>query len=1245
MKAIVSLISLLFAASVFAQVPIAQFSASPLQVCVGSNVNFTNQSSANGGPAIVQYAWDFGDGFSSTQQNPSHAYAAAGTYTITLVVTNSNGQADPEVKTNYITVNPNPVSQFTTSGNGCTVPFSVSFTNTSTGGSNLTYNWNFGNGQTSTQQTPAAVTYNTAGNYTVTLTVTNPSTGCTNTSTKTIVVSNFTAGINAPATACVGQPVSLADNSTTGANNWNWVFGNGQSSTQQNPSVTYNSPGTYTITLTAQNTGSGCASTTTQQITVNPLPTPSFTATPLTGCAPQVVNFTNTSGNGTFVWYFGDGTSYSGQTPPPHTYSSLGSYDVTLSMTSPGGCSNTVTLYSLINLTAPTVDFVANDTSGCAPLPVQFSESSVSPNPGADPISNWHWDFGDGTTFDGQTPPVHSFDLGVYDITLTVTTQNGCTNTLTLPEYIQVGQVDLVDFSWTPQVSCAKNNITFTNESVINTPHDPNEVEYFWNFGDGGTSTAENPNYQYAVDTGYFNVQLIVTWRGCSDTLIEPNAVYIKAPIAKFAPSTTLICNPSSLPVNIAVTDQAIHGETSDDIEMIWRWGDNTNYFMDDPQLDDANKGDTSHNYSTYGTYTIRQVIYNNTTGCSDSITQTVYISRTLANFTIPNDSICKNGTLQLTSTSTSTHPPLTYNYIMGNGANITSGPDPTYTYPTSGTFPITLIATNAVGCTGTSPVQSIKVLELPQAALSASQTAGCAPLTVVFTNQSSPQGNGVPLDTFNWTFNDDNTTQTTSTIGATVSHTYTTQGSFSTTLVATDQFGCVSAPAYANVLITKPTVDFTVDSVVCDLEQFTTSNASTGAGNLSYEWLVDQSSVSTSQNYSGSFDETNSPGYTFVPHIIQLIVTDENGCIDSLSQPINVSMPYPQIGYDLDGANVNAAGEFTCPPVFAGFTDNSNSYGDLTNWAWNFGDGKSSTLQDPDNTYVFPGTYSASLTITDEFGCTADTALIDFLTIFGPTAEPVYSQFGSLCAQEVTFTLTNAQNVTGVTWNFGDGNTSSDSAIVTHVYESINTFTPTATIFDSLGCAVIYPMDPIVIPDNGLDAYFVPNQTVGGLAFSFLFDDQSAFITPIVAWDWTYGNGNFDNNTTDADGFQQYYTAGNYTITLTVTDANGCKDKYSIVIEVTNQFEIPNVLTMNGDGVNDVFSIKADIFKSFNIIIQNRWGNVIHQGTNVTGTVLWDGLTDQGEDCTEGTYFYQLEGVLKDGNPFTKAGFVTKIK
>ncbi len=1237
MKHLFSALLTVISLAAFAQTPpTANFTGSPTTVCLGQPVLFTS-TSTQGTAAITSYAYDFGDGNAATTANASHVYSTPGTYTVTLVVQASNGQADAEVKTNYITVNPTPTANFSASTNGCSLPVGVTFTNTSTGGAS--YAWNFGSGNpgTSTQQNPPLVNYSTAGTNNVSLIVTN-SFGCKDTLIQSIVVSNFQAGITVPATACQNSPVLIEDNSTVGANAWNWTFTGGSpgASSSQDNTVTFSAPGTYTISLNSQNTNLGCNGNATANITILPTPTPSFTNTPTTGCAPLAVNFTNTSPAGTqFVWDFGDGTpTFTGQNPPTHVYNTNGNYTATLTMTGANGCVGTYSAVA-VNMNAPTAAFTSDVINGCDPLTVQFSDASSASNP----IDTWFWDFGDGTTFNGQTPPAHVYPVGVYDVTLVISA-GGCVDTISLDEYIQVGHIDLVDFDIDETPQCAKTPIHFTNQSVISAPHDPDEVTYNWDFGDGGTSTQENPDYQYPSDTGYFDVTLIVTFRGCKDTLIVTDAVYIKAPISIFSPAQTLYCNPASFPVNVVVNDNSKIGALPDDCSMTWDWGDGTFTNFDDPDFDDVNLGSTSHNYNAYGTYTIEQLIINSTTGCKDSTTTTIYISQTIAGISpLANDSVCVGSSFSLDDNSTSTHPFGTYSWNMGNGQTVT-GSNPTYAYPSFGTFTITLTATNSVGCADDATFAPMIALSLPSAQISADDATGCAPHLVTFTNNSTLTNNGVPLDTFVFTFSDDGSTQNTSSVGTTVNHTFNTEGVFTVSLVATDEFGCVSPPGSVNITITKPTAAFTADAVVCELENFVASNSSTGVAPLTYQWFVDGTPTSTSQDFPTSHDEPSSNSVSSWDHTYTLIATDANGCKDTITHTVTVSTPVAIIDYVLDGAATNSNGDYLCPPVFADFTDGSLSYGNVNSYTWNFGDGKTSTLTDPNNTYVFPGTYSVSLSITDEFGCTSDTTLVDYLTIFGPTADPSWFQDPTVCGQLVDFTTGATSNVTSITWNMGDGTTVLDSTDFTYGYLDVTTYNPTLTVEDSNGCIVIYPLDPITIPPNGLNAYFTINPNPCNLGDQVIFDDQSTG-NNIISWTWDLANIDPFTNNNGASVSSIYVTPGSQTITLVIQDANGCFDSYTAILEVSGDFVMPNVITTDGNGVNDLFSFQYPIFQSFNITIVNRWGEVVKEGKNQTGTVFWDGTNKGGEYVHDGVYFYILDAILVDGTPLRKDGFV----
>lgn len=1243
MKHFLNLLTLLCTTVAFGQAPTANFTASPLEICVGNTINFTDASTPGAVP-ITNRTWDFGDGASSNLLNPSHTYTAAGTYTITLVVTDQNGVADPEVKPAYIVVNPLPQASFSFTGNGCTVPFDVTFTNSSASGPNISYAWDFGNGQTSSLENPAAVTYTTAGTFTVSLSVTNTTTGCVNTFTDNVVVSDFAAGIDAPLSACVGSTVNVSDLSTVGANQWNWSFGNGQTSTAQNPSVTYGAVGTYTISLISENTNSGCQDTETQTITITPPPTPSFSTSTTIGCSPVTATFTNNSPGGTsYNWDFGDGTTGTGFNPGQHIYTANGTYSVTLTMVDANGCTGTTTLTNIITVTAPTVDFDLAPNEGCAPITVSFTDLSSSPNPGADPITSWLWDFGDGSTFNGQAPPPHVYSTtGVYTVTLTATTQAGCIGIESKVDTIKVGGHSIPDFTVDPPIDCAKSDFDFTNlTTFIGTP-DPNHVQYMWEFGDGGTSTDENPTYQYPIDTGYFSVQLIVDWNGCQDTIEYEDLVYVKAPIARFTPSQTLFCNPSSFPVNLDVTDISIVGTVPDDVEMIWDWGDGTFTYMDDPDIDDLDAGSTSHTYSSYGTYAVEQVIFNHTTGCEDSVTNYITITETVASFTLSEDSTCFGDPVTLTNTSTSTDiiTPSGLVYDMGDGSLFSQTSSVTYDHSSSGNYTLTLTTTNIFGCSDDATT-TVEVLERPNASITPSATTGCVPITVTYTNSSSPVGNGVPLESFFWTM-PDLTTQTLTTQTST-SHTFTTEGVFTTTLVATDEFGCVSNPALVNMTITKPTADFSLDSIFCDEEVFTALNTSTGA--TSYEWFVDGSSTAVTNDFNHSFNEVTNASYNHISHLITMIATDQNGCMDTVEQDVIVSLPYIDLTYTLNGASVNGAGDFTCPPVFAGFTDNSNSYGSIVSWDWDFGDGKFSSFQNPNNTYVFPGVYSSHFSIVDQYGCTADTSLTDYLTILGPSGQASWVSVGELCYESIVFNSDSLSSVSDILWTLGDGTIVNSLTPFDHIYPSYQTYNPTATLIDNAGCEILIELPPVYLINNGVNALFTSSEAEGPAGTVFTFTDYSSYTNaPIDTWTWYFPN-NTITNYTGADVNQDLGPPGTYTVTLVVADTNGCSHSYSLQVTVTSEFHLPNVFTPNGDGTNEFFEMKADVFESFEIVIMNRWGNVVHKRVDATGTYLWDGLAQSGKPAVNGVYFYRLSGTLTDGTISEKHGNVTLIR
>jgi len=337
--------------------PVAAFSGSPTSGCPTLAVNFTDQSSGT----IDTWSWTFGDGGSSSTQNPSHNYASAGTYTVSLTVTGPGG-TDNNTKTNYITVtDPTVSADFSGTPLSGDSPLNVAFTDASSG--NVTgWSWNFGDGGSSTTQNPSH-TYNTAGTYTVTLTASN---ACANdVATKTGYITVTDPPCNLPVADFSGTPlsgdaplnVSFTDNTTNTPTSWSWDFGDGGSSTTQNPSHTYNTAGTYTVALTATNACGNDVATKVDYITVTDppcnLPVADFSGTPLSGDTPLNVSFTDNTTNTptSWSWDFGDGGSSTVQNPS-HTYNSTGTYTVSLTATNSCG-SDGETKLDYITVTDP----------------------------------------------------------------------------------------------------------------------------------------------------------------------------------------------------------------------------------------------------------------------------------------------------------------------------------------------------------------------------------------------------------------------------------------------------------------------------------------------------------------------------------------------------------------------------------------------------------------------------------------------------------------------------------------------------------------------------------------------------------------------------------------------------------------------------------------------------------------------------------------------------------------------------
>ncbi len=1246
--------TLLFSLTFFAQSAYSQlivdFSATPLTACVGQQISFTDLSTSPGG--VVSWVWDFGDGNSSLTQNPTHAYTAAGTYTVILTANNGSTSVS-EVKANYILVHPLPQPSFTLSNPPCTLPASVSVSNVSPA-SGVSYQWNFGNGQTSTAQNPPNINYPNEGSYNVQLTVTNSSTGCTNNTSQTLNIFNYTTAFSySPQVVCVGTPVTFTSNSSPGTNSFNWSFGNGQTSAGANPSATYNTAGTYTVTLNSQNTTIGCSGQATQTITVINAQAPSMTPSLTIGCNPQEITFINTSNfDGTFSWAFGNGNTYQGTNPPPQQYSmpqynqfpypESESFSVFLYSTDANGCvsgqayPNLITIYNLFPL------FEVDVYEGCEDLLSTFTDLSTSPIPGF-PINAWQWNFGNGQSSNQQNPPTQTYSEGVYDVSLTISTANGCSITLDSLELIQVGIPPNVLFTVGPDTICARQTLDFVNLSSVSVPSTSDDFEYEWYIGSQGPYGEFEPNDVPVTDTGLLDITLIVYFRGCPDTLVLEDIVYVHAPLVQFS-APSILCNPA-VPVEITISENSILGQIDDSVAVFWSLGDGTTYNYDSETAWQNNNQSFNHTYNNYGDYVIQQKIWNYRTGCVDSLSSALVINYFALNLNFPNDSSCVNSNTNFSWNYESilNYGPVFFYYLvdenisLGNSANSNITNPYFYAFDEIGWHQITVGATNAVGCEAivTEPVY---VAALPQAQIGDINVSGCLPSTIVF-QDASTSVSGVPINGFQWTFEGE-------TPGAgnglsEFSINIESTGTYTISLVITDDLGCVDSTTQ-QLVIQEPLANFELPLVICNNGLLNLTNLSS-----SYEfsaWYWNGVLMSEENNPSFTISHPSDPAITFYTDEITLVVSDANGCSDEITLSVIVSSPNANFSYDLIGANVDEEGNFSCPSVFGMFTDQSDSYGAITSWNWDFGDGKSSTLQNPNNTYVFAGTYTSSLTIEDEYGCESSISFVDFLVINGPSGEFNWEPAGTLCDPNYDFQVIALNSVSQVEWFPGNSSSFISNTGGPYTYPSAGVYAPYVIITDENNCSVTYMLDTLTVFFGNLNASFWVNPTeINWGAPLLIVNESTGGIGGIVNNNWTIGSDNFNNQSPQFT----YLTndLGQVGILLIVTDSLGCIDSAWLSIFVTDNLEFPNVFSPNGDGVNDYFVIKDNAYKEYEVVILNRWGNEMSRTYVVDDNYLWDGKAQNGEWATEGVYFYVVKGLLRDGTPQQDHGYFHLVK
>lgn len=1072
--------------------PTVAFTGIPLAGCFPLTVQFTDQSIAGSG-SINFWQWDFGDGASSALQNPVHTYAISGNYNVTLRVSNSLGCITVLTKVQYIQVNPGAHADFSnTNPVSCNPPATINFQNLSTGPGTLNYQWSFGDGGSSVLTNPSHI-YAIAGTYTVRLIAIN-SFGCRDTIVKTnlIVVGNIHASFISADSVCVNNTINFTNTSVPVPTAVLWNFGDGTTSPGMSPVKQYALPGTYIVKLISF--FGACSDSAFKTIVVKTKPTALFTASPLSSCsAPLTVNFVNQSVSGiSYNWDFGDGST-SPILSPSHTYSTFGSFSVTLIVTNSSGCTDTIRKPNYIIIQAPTVAINNLPIKACAPLTHTFTAPVTS----LAPVLTWLWDFGDGTT-SALASPTHTFPVGVYDIRLTITTAGGCTATTLFTAGVTVSTKPVANFTANPRDVCAHVPVNFTDLSTgtIST--------WQWTFGDGGTSTSQNPVHVYE-DTGYFNVQLIISNNGCDDTIKFVNYIHINPPIANFA--NTFSC---SNPETQVFTDMSIGADS-----WSWDFGDGNTSTVPSPV----------HTYAGPGVYTVSLLVSNFTTGCTYTKQSTVTIVNEKANFNAVDSVICKNVAVRFNAIGNIPLNVVSYNWTFGDGGTGT-GSNPSHTYTQAGQFSVRLIITDIIGCSDTLLKTLYIEVDGPTANFTATTPGSCLMSAISFNDMSASDGTH-PITTWIWNYGD-GIIETLTT--PPFQHTYAGPGVYTITLTVVDSKGCIDSIVKTNAItISKPVAAFSsLDTISCPGKNVHFTDASAGPG-LNYTWDFGDGTSSIASN----------PVHAYAAdgvYTVKLVIVDQYGCGDTIIKPNYISILSPHAVFSISDSIA------TCPPLFVTFTNSSANYTTMT---WKFGDGTSTNSNNPSHFYSVPGIYHPTLVVTSQGGCVD--SFQKQIIVRGPLGTFTYGPLGGCKPLTINFTATTHDRLSFI-WDFNDGNISSGiDSVISHTYTVAGAYIPKMILIDAGGCQV-----PITGPDTifvkGVVANFnFVNQPICD-AGSISFTDASVSNDPVVSYAWKFGDG-VSSAVQNPTHF--YPTTGIYFPQLIVTTQRGCKDTANVIAPV----------------------------------------------------------------------------------------------
>jgi len=587
--------------------------------------------------------------------------------------------------------------------------------------------------------------------------------------------------------ACGSLQTTFFDQSTSTNEivSWSWDLG-GNTSTKQDPGAIFALPGKYTICLTVtDDTGASDTECKDDYIIILPNPVVEFVSDVNEGCAPITVNFTDqsTSENGpiiSWLWDIGGSTGVVNTTDSEEniftSYSFGGNYTASLTIEDDMGCKETKSIANFINVfQIAEPDIQADFLSSCQlPWEVRFE------NANADPSVSYLWDFGNGTTYEGISPPTVNYtEAGEYDISIFMSSGD-CRDTITLENYINTDES--AGFTWAPLPTCENKAIRFTDQSVVLAE------SVLWNFGDGQTSTKRNPIHTFE-NAGCYDVTLIRNAGACSDTVVVSCVDIMPTPEVQITIENQFDC---LLPTTIM-----LQGSSPSEGSYEWEILNAENKIT-------ADSNNVPITIEKFGSYFVN-VTFTGESGC---IYQEDSIPVTISPFEVILPEIGPSGcaplSFALSDDISSQENIINWEWTVGNPVLFTSTDEnPSFTISDTGRYDVQLIVENVNGCIDTISIEDyIRVGMRPDVDFVATPLESCIEEDKFFTDLSSDFA-----DEWIWLFGEDESSTEQNPIVS-----FGTPGLYDITLIASHN-GCANSLTISEyITLLEPYSRFTID-------------------------------------------------------------------------------------------------------------------------------------------------------------------------------------------------------------------------------------------------------------------------------------------------------------------------------------------------------------------------------------------------------------------------------------------------